>query len=250
MSEKILDPEIFKALVFDLDGVITQTAHLHAEAWKRMFDDYLETVTERGDPQEPFSIERDYTAYVDGRPRYQGVKTFLESRGVELPFGEPSDPPDRETVCGIGNRKNKIFNDLLDERGASVFEDGANLAREARERGIRVAIATSSANGRKVLASAGLTDAFDAVFDGNDLRAEKLEGKPAPDMFTAAAARVRAEPKNSAVFEDAISGVEAGRAGDFRLVVGVDRVGGEHPKNLAEHGADIVLSDLSELKIA
>lgn len=248
MSERILDPKIFKALVFDLDGVITQTADLHAESWKKMFDEYLNTLSERGKAQEPFSIEHDYTAYVDGRPRYRGVKAFLDSRGIELPFGDPSDPPDRETVCGLGNRKNLIFNELLDTRGATVFDDGAELARTARQRGIRVAIATSSRNGRKVLKSAGLTDAFDAVFDGNDLKNENLEGKPAPDMFVAAAARVDAVPGNSVVFEDAISGVQAGRKGGFRLVVGVDRVGGDHPANLAEY-ADIVLSDLSELKI-
>lgn len=250
MDNNILDSKIFKALVFDLDGVITRTADLHAEAWKEMFDKYLEEVSARGQKQPAFSIERDYTAYVDGRPRYQGVETFLKSRGISLPFGEPSDPPERETVCGLGNRKNKMFNELLETKGATAFKDALVLVREAEESGLKMAIATSSRNGRKVLASAGLEKTFDAVFDGNDLREAGLKGKPAPDMFLAAAARVGAEPGQAAVFEDALSGVEAGRAGGFRLVVGVDRVGGGHANRLLEHGADMVLSDLSKLKIA
>lgn len=250
MNKQIIDPQIFKALVFDLDGVITQTADLHGEAWKIMFDEFLEKRTQEGDPQEPFSIERDYTAFVDGRPRYQGVEKFLKSRGIDLEFGSPQDPPRKQTVCGLGNRKNELFNKLLDSRGATVFKDSEQLIKSAREHGIRMAIATSSANGRKVLASAGLDKAFDAVVDGNDLREEQIAGKPAPDMFVAAAAKVGVKPENAAVFEDALSGIRAGRAGNFRLVVGVDRVGGEHPQNLSEHGADIVLSDLSQLTIA
>jgi beta-phosphoglucomutase family hydrolase len=250
MTKQIIDTNVFKALVFDLDGVITQTADLHGQAWKVMFDEYLVKRNMRGDDQQPFSIERDYTAHVDGRPRYQGVQAFLESRGIELEYGLPEDPPSKETVCGLGNRKNEMFNQLLDTRGATVFKDSEKFIQTARQAGLVMAVATSSANGRKVLASAGLENAFDTVVDGNDLRNEQIPGKPEPDMFVEAAARVGAKPENAAVFEDAISGIQAGRAGGFRLVVGVDRVGGEHPENLAKSGADIVLSDLSLLTIA
>jgi beta-phosphoglucomutase family hydrolase len=247
-SNNGLDPGKLKAAVFDLDGVITRTAHLHAEAWKRMFDEYFAGSPGGERVSEPFDLERDYPEHLDGKPRYEGVRDMLASRGIELDYGSPEDPPGKETVCGLGNRKNEMFNKMLDERGAAVFEDGVSLVESLRAAGVGIGLVTSSRNGRPILESTNLTGLFEVIIDGNDARELDLAGKPAPDLFVAAAKRLGASPDEAAVFEDAISGVQAGRAGGFGLVVGVDRVGGEHPGNLSENGADIVLSDLSTLE--
>ena len=251
MSEStILDPERYHALIFDLDGVVTRTADLHAQAWKRMFDSYFHELKGRGRDVPEFDVASDYTRYVDGKPRYRGVQSLLEARGINLPYGSPSDPPERETVCGLGNRKNRIFHQLLEEKGAELFPDGASLVRRARESGLRVALVTSSRNGRNVLKSVNLTESFEVIQDGNDAAREKLTGKPSPDIFLAAARKLGVPPQKAVVFEDAISGVQAGKAGDFGLVIGVDRVGGTHERDLLENGADRVFSDLDEIRFS
>lgn len=247
-DEKRLDPSRLKAAVFDLDGVITRTAHLHAKAWKRMFDEYFAGRPGGKRRSAPFDLERDYPEHLDGKPRFEGVRDMLASRGIELDYGSTDDPPGRETVCGLGNRKNEIFNEMLDEQGAEVFEDGVSLIESLRAAGVGIGLVTSSRNGRPILETTKLTGLFEVIIDGNDARELDLAGKPAPDLFVAAAKRLGASPAEAAVFEDAISGVQAGRAGGFGLVVGVDRVGGNHPGHLSKNGADIVLSDLSTLE--
>ena len=231
-----------KAVVFDLDGVITRTARVHAQAWTQLFNDYLRTRAVRdGTPFVPFETD-DYLRHVDGLPRYDGVARFLRSRGIDLPRGTPDDAPDAETICGLGNRKNLAFAHALREHGVEVFESSVRLVRALRARGVRTAINSSSRNARPVLARAGLDDLFDAVVDGQDAADDELRGKPAPDTFVRAAAAVGARPGEAAVFEDAVAGVAAGRAGGFALVVGVDRGAGRQA--LAEAGADLVVNDL------
>lgn len=231
----------YRAAVFDLDGVITDTRRLHVAAWKEMIDDYLERRNRRdGDDQPPFDPGEDYEEYVDGKPRYQGLASFLESRGIDLPRGEPSDPPDRETVCGLGNRKQEIFRRLLDEEGPEVIAPMADLVRDLRRRGVAVAYATSSRNGEHVVAVAGLTDLWDAAVDGRSLDEMDLSGKPDPDMFQEAVRRLDADPADSLLFEDARAGVEAGRRGGFALVVGVAG-GDDDPEPLERAGADLVV---------
>lgn len=244
----LLDPEAFDALLFDLDGVVTRTAAVHAEAWKRLFDEYLAGRAERrGVVFEPFDIERDYRTWVDGRPRYDGVRSFLESRGISLPHGAPRDDPGAETICGLGNRKNEYFNRLLRQGGVEVFESTVALVQEARSRGMKVAVVSSSKNCADVLDAAGLADLFEARVDGVEVERLGLRGKPAPDMFLEAARRISVEPGRAVVFEDAVSGVQAGRAGGFGLVVGVDRAG--QAGALRDAGADIVVSDLAQIAL-
>ncbi len=238
----------YEAVLFDLDGVVTNTATVHAKAWKQLFDDFLEERADReGRPFEPFRTDVDYPRYVDGKPRYDGVESFLRSRDIELPRGNPDDPPGEETVCGLGNRKNELFTAVLERDGVETFGSTVDLIHDLRARTFKTAIISSSKNCGRVLEKAGLTDLFDARVDGRDAERFNFEGKPAPDIFLAAARRLMVEPEMAVVVEDALAGVEAGRRGDFGFVIGVDRVG--QSEVLLERGADVVVSDLSEVAI-
>lgn len=234
------------AAIFDMDGVVTDTAATHAAAWKRLFDDYL---AERAPPdaaaRAPFDVVADYRPHVDGKPRYDGVRDFLASRGIELPWGDPSDPPSAETICGLGNRKNRYFLDILATDGARPYASTVRLVNQLRDAGIACAIISASQNMTEVLDAAGISDLFDARVDGNDLITLDLAGKPDPAMFSEAARRLGSSPDRTAVVEDAIAGVEAARRGGFMLVVGVDRH--DDPQPLLDAGADFVVSDLAEL---
>ncbi|MGD9695790.1 MAG: HAD family hydrolase [Thermoleophilia bacterium] len=239
-------PEGTRALLFDLDGVITKTAVIHAAAWKEMFDAFLrDRAAASGEPFVPFDDGADYDAYVDGRPRADGVRTFLASRGITLPEGEPDDAPDAATVNGLGNRKNAIVLDLIERRGVEPYAGSVRYLHAARAAGLRIAVVSSSANCLAVLRSAGIEDLFDARVDGVVARERSLPGKPAPDTFLEGARELGATPADAVVYEDALAGVEAGRAGGFSLVVGLDRVG--QADALRAHGADIVVSDLDQL---
>ena len=239
-------PADIEACLFDLDGVLTQTAKLHAAAWKEAFDGYLRERAAQGSEEfVPFDPVEDYDDYVDGRPRYDGVRSFLASRNIELPQGDPSDPPSAETVDGIGNRKNEILLGLIHERGVEPYEGSVHFVQAARDAGLRRAVVSSSTNCRDVLAAAHIEQLFEAIVDGVVAEREHLKGKPAPDTYLAGARSLDVAPAAAAVFEDALAGVEAGRAGHFGCVVGVDRVG--QADALREHGADIVVSDLAEL---
>ena len=239
-------PPTIVACLFDLDGVLTQTARLHAAAWKRMFDVYLRERSERSkEPFVPFDEDDDYLRFVDGKARADGVRSFLASRGIELPDGGPSDPPEAETVHGLGNRKNELVLALIADAGVDVYEGSIRFVRDARAAGLGCAVVSSSANCRDVLRAAGIEALFEVVVDGVVASAEQLRGKPAPDSFLAAARALGAQPADTAVFEDAEAGVEAGRAGGFGFVVGVDR--GGRRDVLLRHGADVVVSDVSEL---
>ncbi|TVR98709.1 MAG: beta-phosphoglucomutase family hydrolase [Rhodospirillales bacterium] len=243
-----IDADAYDAWLFDLDGIITDTASVHAAAWKKMFDEFLKARAEREDsPFEPFEVDPDYFRYVDGRPRYEGVDSFLRSRGIVLDRGEPSDSVDRETICGLGNRKNAMFNEVLKEQGAEVFQTSVDLIRKLKDRNKRIAVVTSSKNCDTVLEVAGLTGLFEAKVDGNVAAEKKLAGKPDPHTYEVAAHMLGATPARSVVFEDAISGVQAGRAGGFGLVVGVARH--DDPEALRNNGADIVVADLGELRL-
>jgi beta-phosphoglucomutase family hydrolase len=232
--------------LFDLDGVLTQTAKVHAAAWKEMFDAYLRRrATEQGEDLAPFDEVRDYDEYVDGKPRYDGVRSFLASRGIELPDGSPADPPGAGTVHGLGNRKNEIVLEMIRERGVEPYDGSVRYVQAAREAGLRRAVVSSSTNCRDVLLSAGIEDLFEEIIDGVVAERDHLDGKPAPDTFLAGARALGVDPRHAAVFEDALAGVEAGRAGHFAFVVGVDRVG--QVDALRTHGADIVVSDLADL---
>jgi beta-phosphoglucomutase family hydrolase len=236
-------PDEVRACLFDMDGVLTDTASVHAEAWKQTFDAFLKE--RAGGDAQPFDIKADYGRYVDGKKREDGVRSFLESRGIELPEGTPDDPPEADTIYGVGLRKNDLVQKLIDERGVDVYEGSVRFVKAVREAGLKTAVVSSSANTERILASAGMTDLFDERVDGVRIAEEGLPGKPAPDSFLRGAQLVGVEPAEAAVFEDALAGVEAGRAGDFAITVGVDRHG--NPDALREHGADVVVSDLAEL---
>jgi beta-phosphoglucomutase family hydrolase len=239
-------PDAVTACLFDLDGVLTQTAKVHDRAWKQTFDEYLKARAEKtGEPFKEFDADEDYDEYVDGKPRYDGVRSFLGSRGIELPEGTPSDPPDAETICGIGNRKNDLVLKLIKEDGVEPYEGSVRFAKAAREAGLRRAVVSSSANCKDVLEAAGIEGLFEARIDGIVADEKHLKGKPAPDTYLAGAEALGVEPAAACVFEDAVSGVEAGAAGHFGHVVGVDRV--HHAAALREHGADVVVDDLGEL---
>ncbi len=245
----------FDAVIFDLDGVVTQTAAVHAAAWKRLFDAYL---AERAAPDSearapdpalrPFDLDTDYARYVDGKPRYDGVRDFLASRGIELPWGDPSDAPERETVCGLGNRKNAFFNAEVREHGVQTFPSTVTLIRRLRAAGIRVGLMSSSKNAAMVLDVTGTTDLFEVRVDGVVAAEVGLPGKPDPAMYLETARRLGVDAGRSVVVEDALSGVEAGRRGGFGLVIGVDRLG--QAAELAEAGADVVVDDLAEVTIS
>lgn len=240
-------PDAIRACLFDLDGVLTQTAKVHAAAWKEMFDAYLrERATRTGGPFVGFDPHHDYDRYVDGMPRYDGVRTFLASRGIELPEGEPDDPPGAETVKGLGNRKNAIVLSMIRERGVEAYEGSVRYVKGVRDAGLHTAVVSSSANCKDVLDAAGIADLFDERVDGVVAEREHLKGKPAPDTFVFAARALGATPAQATVFEDALAGVAAGRAGNFGFVVGVDRVG--QAEALLAHGADVVVRDLAELQ--
>jgi len=235
-----------RACLFDLDGVLTETAKVHAAAWKEMFDQFLRARSARnGDDFVPFDLTDDYGEYVDGKPRYDGVRSFLASRGIELPEGQPDDPANAETVCALGNRKNEIVLRMIREQGVEAYEGSRRYLEAAREAGLRRAVVSSSTNCHDVLVAAGIEQFFEARIDGVVAEREHLKGKPAPDTFLAGARALDVTPDAAAVFEDALAGVEAGRAGGFACVVGVDRVG--HAEALREHGASIVVRDLAEL---
>ena len=234
------------ACLFDLDGVLTRTATVHAAAWKQMFDEFLEEWSTRtGQKFVPFDAGRDYDNFVDGRPRLEGTRGFLQSRGIDLPEGSPDDPPGALTLHGLSNKKNDLVLRLLREGGVEVYEGSVRYVQAVRDAGLRTAVVASSANTGEVLDAAGISHLFDARIDGIVAAERHLAGKPAPDTFLAGAAAVGVGPDAAAVFEDALAGVEAGRAGGFALVVGVDRVG--QADDLRRQGADIVVSDVSEL---
>jgi beta-phosphoglucomutase family hydrolase len=239
-------PKGIAACLFDLDGVLTQTAKVHAAAWKEMFDAFLRARSEEeGEPFQAFEIATDYARYVDGLPREDGVRAFLASRDIELPEGTPDDPPDARTIHGLGARKNELFNDVLARDGVQVYDSSVRFVDAVRDAGIEIAVVTSSRNSDAVLRAAGLADRFEVRVDGNVRAARDLRGKPAPDTFLAAAQALGYTADRCAVFEDAVSGVEAGRAGAFGWVVGVDRAG--QADALREAGADVVVQDLAEL---
>jgi beta-phosphoglucomutase family hydrolase len=239
-------PTGVRACLFDLDGVLTKTAIVHAAAWKQMFDDYLrERAGRSGDEFVPFDATADYGEYVDGKPRYDGVRSFLASRGIELSEGSGDDPPGAETIHGLGNRKNELVLRLIREQGVEAYPGSVRYLHATRDAGLRRAVVSSSTNCRDVLVAAGIEALFEVRIDGVVAEREGLKGKPAPDTFLAGARALGVDPGEAAVFEDALAGVAAGRAGGFACVVGVDRVG--HAKALSEHGATVVVRDLAEL---
>jgi beta-phosphoglucomutase family hydrolase len=238
-------PEQITACLFDLDGVLTQTAKVHAKAWKEMFDGYLRDRAQRtGEPFKEFTLD-DYDEYVDGKPRRDGVRSFLESRGIDLPLGTPDDPPDADTVYGLGTRKNELVLKLIHDDGVEPYEGSVRFVEAARDQGLRRAVVSSSTNCQDVLVAAGIEQLFEVRIDGVVAEREHLAGKPAPDTFLAGARALGVAPAQAVVFEDALAGVEAGRAGHFGWVVGVDRVG--HAQALLDHGANVVVKDLAEL---
>jgi beta-phosphoglucomutase family hydrolase len=245
-NEPAINRERYDAVLLDLDGVITDTASVHAACWKQMFDEYLQKrVTLRGEVFRPFDIATDYRLYVDGKPRYDGVRDFLTSRGIRLPEGNPDDPPQAETVDGLGNRKNDLVNKIIEEKGVEPYEGSVELIRQLRDREFKIAVVTSSQNCTAVLKAAKLDHFFDVQVDGNVIHAKHLAGKPAPDSYLAAAKLLGVEPSRAVVIEDALSGVEAGRNGNFGLVIGVARKG--NADELRRHGANLVVNDLREL---
>ena len=239
-------PDQIRAVLFDLDGVLTDTASVHKRAWKLMFDDYLRNRAERtGEPFVPFDPLGDYQTFVDGKKREDGVRSFLASRGIDLPQGMPDDDPGRETVHGLGNHKNDMFQHTLHTDGVKVFEGSRRYLEAVSAAGLAVAVVSSSANTREVLEVTGLDRFVQQRVDGVTMRDENIPGKPAPDSFLRAAQLLDVAPDQAAVFEDALAGVEAGRAGRFGFVVGVDRVG--QSEALRRNGADVVVTDLAEL---
>ena len=236
------------AVIFDMDGVVTETATVHAAAWKRLFDELLEARSRAtGQSFEPFEPSTDYLRHVDGRNRYDGVQSFLASRGIVVPWGDPGDPSGAMTVCGLGNRKDHFFHEHLRAHGADAYPSTVEVIRALRTRRVRTGLVTASRNAAEVLAAAGVADLFDERVDGLVGAELHLAGKPDPAMFLEAARRLGVSPDRAAVVEDALSGVAAGRAGGFAIVVGVDRAG--QAEALREAGADVVVADLADLDI-
>jgi beta-phosphoglucomutase family hydrolase len=239
-------PEKVRACLFDLDGVLTDTASVHTKAWKAMFDAYLSRRAKSiGEKFVPFDEAADYRQYVDGKKREDGVRSFLSSRGIQLPEGSPDDPDDADTVYGLGNRKNDMFQKVLHDDGVKVFDGSRRYLEAASEAGLGIAVVSSSANTREVLEITGLDQFVQQRVDGVTLRDEHIAGKPAPDSYLRGAQLLDVAADAAAVFEDALSGVQAGRAGNFGFVVGVDRVG--QADALRKSGADVVVTDLAEL---
>ncbi len=236
----------FDAVLFDLDGVLTKTAAVHARAWEQMFDSFLKDHARREHERyEPFRQPDDYVAYLDGEPRYDGVRNFLASRHITLPEGSPDDPPTALTVCGLGNRKDGLVQTELATNGVEVYEGSVALLKAVRAAGIKTAVVSSSKNCKNVIEAAGIADQFDARVDGYAVEEGGMAGKPAPDTYLAAAKELGAQPARAVVLEDALAGVESGRNGHFGLVVGVDRA--NQADALRSHGADIVVTDLATL---
>ncbi|MBW8173614.1 beta-phosphoglucomutase family hydrolase [Ornithinimicrobium sp. Arc0846-15] len=230
----------YDAALFDLDGVLTPTAEVHMRAWEKMFNDYLGEL----EGQTPYT-EQDYFDYVDGKPRYEGVQSFLDSRSIDLPFGEPEDESEAVTVCGLGNRKNELFTQVLRDGGIEAYPGSLQLLDHLKSIGVQMAVVSSSKNAPDVLAVAGIADRFPIVVHGGVAAEKNIPGKPRPDTYTFAAQELGLDSRRCVVFEDAISGVQAGAAGDFGLVVGVDR--GAGVESLTTNGAGIVVADLNEL---
>jgi trehalose 6-phosphate phosphatase len=244
----VLDTTELDAVIFDMDGVVTDTARTHSAAWKRVFDEFLEAHAERtGEPFTPFDERRDYHRYVDGKSRYDGARSFIESRGIVLPYGSPTDPPGTETICGIANRKDECFLEVLDRDGAHPYTSTVRVIEQLRSGGIGTAIISASRNMEQVVSSAGVAALFDTKVDGIDAAELGLPGKPDPAVFLEAARRLGVEPDRAAVVEDAQAGVQAGRAGGFHLVLGVDR--GDNADALREAGAHVVVNDLGEVTV-
>jgi beta-phosphoglucomutase family hydrolase len=238
--------DLYQAVLLDMDGVITDTASIHASCWKTMFDEFLRKwATRNAEPFRAFDVVADYKLHVDGKPRYEGVRDFLKSRGIGLPEGTPEDPPTAETVCGLGNRKNELVNDLLASTGVEAYPGTVAFLKFLRGIGIKTAVVTSSQNCQAVLRAAKVDDLFDARVDGDVLVEQGLAGKPEPDSFLKAAEMLGVMPQRAAVIEDAISGVRAGAQGGFGLVIGVARKG--NAEELTAHGAHEVVNDLAEL---
>lgn len=238
----------FDAVIFDLDGVITRTAKTHAAAWKTVFDEFLhERAARLGEPFWAFDLDTDYRRYVDGKPRYDGVQSFLAARGIELPYGHPDDPPERDTVCGLGNRKNTAFLQRVRDQGVEVYDSTVALIQHLRTNGFKTAVVSSSKSTGEILDAVQLRELFDAQVDGIDLQRLCLKGKPNPDPFLEAASRLRVVPQRAVVVEDAIAGVEAGRRGGFGCVIGVDRAGDQAA--LERAGATMVVADLAEVDV-
>lgn len=234
----------FNAVVLDMDGVITKTATIHAKAWKQMFDEFLKE--KQGENFRPLDITKDYHEFIDGKPRKDGIRSFLQSRKIELPEGDPDDEPQKNTVNGLAKRKNKIFLDTIKKDGVEVFEDTAEMLEIWKKEGKKLAVISSSRNCEYIIESAGLTTMFKIRVDGIVSEEESLKGKPAPDIFLNATEKLGAKKESTIVIEDAISGVQAGKKGQFALVVGVDR--NEKSESLKKAGADIVVKKLTELK--
>jgi len=238
----------FDVVIFDLDGVVTKTALVHSAAWKKVIDGYLkEREKKYQEPFEEFTRTNDYLSYVDGKPRYKGVASFLESRGIDIPFGDPKDPPGKETVCGLGNLKNRAFNQILKENGAEVYDSTVALIHALKEAGIRVGVASSSKNCAAVLEATGLLDLFEYRVDGVVSAELNIPGKPEPDIFTTTCDNLGVTYDRAVVVEDAVSGVQAGAKGNFGLVLGVARE--ENEEELKINGADIVVTDIQEIDI-
>jgi beta-phosphoglucomutase family hydrolase len=245
-SRRVITRDQYDAVLFDLDGVITDTANLHAACWKQMFDEYLQKrATQRGEAFRPFDLAADYRLYVDGKSRFDGVRDFLTSRDIQLPEGSLDDPPQVETVGGLGNRKNDLVNEVIKDRGVEPYEGSVKLIHQLRHHGFKIAVVTSSQNCTVVLKAVKLDAFFEVRVDGNMIHAQQLAGKPAPDTFLMAAKLLGVEPTRTVVIEDAISGVQAGVNGKFGLVIGVARKG--NAEELQHHGAHLVVNDLVEL---
>ena len=245
-SRHAISRDRYDAVLLDLDGVITDTANLHAACWKKMFDEYLQKhATQTGEAFRPFDLAADYLLYVDGKPRFDGVRAFLASRGIQLAEGSVDDSPQIETVCGLGNRKNELVNKIIEDTGVEPYEGTVKFIHQLHDHGFKIAVVTSSQNCTTVLKAAKLDTFFEVRVDGNMIHAQQLAGKPAPDTFLIAAKLLGVEPARTVVVEDAISGVQAGFKGNFGLVIGIARKG--NAEALERHGADLVVSDLGEL---
>ena len=242
----MLDLRPYNAVLFDLDGVLTRTADLHAAAWKQLFDEYLRADAAQKDTLfVPFDIDRDYRLFVDGKARHEGVKSFLDSRGIPLPLGSPGDGPDQETIYGLGNKKDRYFDAQLREKGVVVYPSTGRFLSNAKAHGLKTALVSSSHHAHEILETTGLSPFFDVRIDGYEIDRLHLHGKPAPDSFLEAARRLGVPPPKGIVIEDALSGVQAGRAGGFGLVIGLNRR--DQAEALKQHGADVVVADLAEL---
>lgn len=243
-SHVSLSKSAYDAVIFDMDGVVTRTAEVHFRAWKRLFDEYLKKKSRENDS--PFN-DQDYRRYVDGKPRHRGIESFLESRGISLSWGKEDDGPDQDTIYGLGNRKNRYFNQLIDKDGVDVYEPALNLLKELRSAGFKTAVVSSSKNCAAVLEAAGISYLFDEKINGKDADELNLQGKPSPDIFLKTAEKLEVQPKRAVILEDAISGVQAGKNGGFGLVIGVDRTG--HGEDLKKNGAHVLVTDLSVIKV-